>query len=186
MHAVYCKQCGKGNHRQGGGAFKKQKNILNQSFTNSLIDHETLLVHLYIVLFLFLSALSFITKQFHRSGLSLLSLSCCFQPDKKLDGHLLFDRLLGLQVKTMTKDIDYLSLYSPSLALQYQCHRVQNHACRVWIWPSFSVDLQIKCISVDLQVKISLWICRSNVFLLICRLKVFCGFAVFQVIADNV
>ena len=39
------------------------------------------------------------------------------------------------------------------------------------------MDLQIKCISVDLQVKISLWICR---------LKVFCGFAVVQVIADNV
>ena len=48
------------------------------------------------------------------------------------------------------------------------------------------MDLQIKCISVDLQVKISLLICRSNVLLLICRLKVFCGFAVFQVIADNV
>ena len=44
----------------------------------------------------------------------------------------------------------------------------------------------MKSFSVDLQVKISLWICRSNVFLLICRFKVFCGFAVFQVIADNV
>ena len=25
MHAVYCKQCGKGNHRQGGDAFVEQK-----------------------------------------------------------------------------------------------------------------------------------------------------------------
>ena len=49
------------------------------------------------------------------------------------------------------------------------------------------MDLQIKWFSVNLQVKICLWICRSNVFFLwICGLKVFCGFAVFQVIADNV